>query len=83
MSYTVKELIEQLTDLQTQLGPDTVVVVSRDAEGNAFHKLADAEESWAIDPDEYEVELVHSEDYETEYDEEERADFVKVVVLWP
>lgn len=84
MSYTLKTLIERLTELQSEHGPDTEIYMSRDQEGNGYNPLTDADPSIMNDQDKYEVQMVHPQDIEDgEYDEEQIAEFRNVIVLWP
>lgn len=71
MAKTVKQLIEILKDYPQ----DSIVLLSRDEEGNAFHKFAEATNEASLEPEAWEVEL--------EDPSEGEMDTFNVVVLWP
>lgn len=73
---TASELIDRLS----QVPPDTIVIISKDAEGNGFSPLEEADEAARYVPDnEWSGDVLHPDDY----DEYDAADLVPAVCLWP
>lgn len=80
---TVSELIEELSELD----PDTVVVLSKDGEGNSFSPYSDYNDGQYF-PDTTWAGEFHSQqalDSPEEYfeDEEIPEDGLKAICLWP
>lgn len=77
----IRDLIAQLD----QHDPELEVVLSRDPEGNGFHRLNDLSRAFA-DPTDiqggYEIEQLRWREDLQEYGESE-SDYTEVVVLWP
>ena len=85
---TLDQLIEQLEVLRDGLGGDTLVIVSKDAEGNGFGPLEEAEIAMYAAENDYSGERYSTEEErqaEPNPDDYDPApdDAVRAVFLWP
>lgn len=73
---------QELIDILKEYPPDTLVVMSKDGEGNGFSPLDSHGDGFYVADSTYSGELFEDENEFAEYaDEVDEA--VKVIVLWP
>jgi hypothetical protein len=79
-------LIRELMELLADQDPDTVVVLSKDSEGNGFNKLEDYSTGYNFDHEDREIGIRDLTDELAEQgytDEDVMEDGVPCIVLWP
>ena len=74
--------INQLIGILSKYDGDREVVLANDAEGNSFSPLDELDSSNYVPETSYAGYIVGDDDLE-DWDDDERADVVEAVVLWP